>query len=110
PGMTEVHAAWLTAGANGDAAAMKQLRSQFPEFLDLQRVRKAPAEPRSRFCSWNEFHLHTIGASALHAAVWDGSLGIIQFLLEESQSPDSADDSGVTPMMLVIMRLNLITM
>lgn len=41
PGRDEVHAAWLAAGANGDTVVMKQLRSRFPEWLDLQWVRKA---------------------------------------------------------------------
>ncbi|KAG6613510.1 uncharacterized protein IUM83_04522 [Phytophthora cinnamomi] len=109
----EVHAAWLAAGANGDAAAMEQLASQFPEWLDLQRTtRLTTLNSRSlgqaRFCSWDAFHLHTIGASALHAAVWDGSLSIIRYLLEEGQSPDAADDSGMTPIMFTIMRLNLL--
>ncbi|POM65301.1 Hypothetical protein PHPALM_19006 [Phytophthora palmivora] len=36
--MAEVHSAWLTAGANGDVATMRLLKSRFPEWLDLQRV------------------------------------------------------------------------
>lgn len=36
--MTGVHAAWLAAGTNSDAAAMLQLHSQFPEWLDFNRV------------------------------------------------------------------------
>ncbi|KAE9292806.1 hypothetical protein PF008_g24968 [Phytophthora fragariae] len=115
PGRDEVHAAWLAAGANGDTVVMKQLRSRFPEWLDLQWNTRPTASDSSshgqaRFCSWNNFHLHTIGASALHAAVWDGNLSIVQFVLEASQSPDTRDDNGVTPILLAIMRLNLITM
>ncbi|KAG3014195.1 hypothetical protein PC121_g12276 [Phytophthora cactorum] len=111
----DVHAAWLAAGANEDVATMRQLRSQFPEWLDFQRqVGSATSgslpERQARFCSWNGFHLRTIGASALHTAAWGGSLGILEFLLESGQSPDESDDSGVTAIMVTILRLNLMTM
>lgn len=35
----EVHAAWLAAGARGDAETMRRLRRQNPQWLDLQQVR-----------------------------------------------------------------------
>ncbi|KAG7376049.1 hypothetical protein PHYPSEUDO_014559 [Phytophthora pseudosyringae] len=115
--MTEVHAAWLAAGANEDVAAMRQLRVQFPEWLDFQRVGPvgsaalgSASERQLRFCSWSGFHLRTIGVSALHTAAWGGSLGIVEFLLESGQSPDEGDDSGMTAMMVAILRLNLMTM
>ncbi|KAF1779705.1 Ankyrin repeat-containing domain [Phytophthora cactorum] len=97
----DVHAAWLAAGANEDVATMRQLRSQFPEWLDFQRqVGSATSdslpERQARFCSWNGFHLR--------------SLGILEFLLESGQSPDESDDSGVTAIMVTILRLNLMTM
>ncbi|KAG7376050.1 hypothetical protein PHYPSEUDO_014560 [Phytophthora pseudosyringae] len=110
PGMAEVHAAWLAAGASGDAATMQQLKSLFPEWLDLQR-RVVPAPSMcSQFGSWNGFHLHTMGASALHAAVWEGQLDVIQFILEAGESPDTSADNGLTPTMMAIMHLSLMTM
>ncbi|KAG6613619.1 uncharacterized protein IUM83_04520 [Phytophthora cinnamomi] len=108
--MTDVHAAWLAAGARGDVAAMRQLRSQFPTWLDLHRSVSPPDSMRRQapFCSWDSFHLPTIGASALHTAAWKGYLAIVQFLLECGQDPDSGDGSGLTPAMMAILRLNLL--
>jgi hypothetical protein len=40
----DVLAAWLAAGARSDVAAMRGLRIQFPQWLDLQRV-KSPLRP-----------------------------------------------------------------
>ncbi|KAG7389205.1 hypothetical protein PHYBOEH_007548 [Phytophthora boehmeriae] len=113
--MDEIHAAWLAAGARGDVNAMRQLRHRFPEWIDLQRqVRPAASDStairQASICSWNGFHLQTLGASALHTAAWEGSVDIMQFLLESGQDPDTGDDSAMTPMMLSIMRLNLMTM
>jgi len=65
------------------------------------------SQRQARFCSWGDFHLR---ASALHTASWGGSLEILQFLLESGQDPDAADDSGMTAMMVAILRLNLMTM
>ncbi|KAL4133999.1 hypothetical protein PRIC2_004313 [Phytophthora ramorum] len=116
PSMVQVHTAWLAAGANSDVATMRQLRSQFSEWLDLQRqVRTGDSTSRTqrqeRFCSWSDFHLRTLGASALHTAAWEGNLEIMQFVLEAGQHPDTRDDDdGMTPMMVAILRLNLMTM
>ncbi|KAK1938749.1 Ankyrin-3 [Phytophthora citrophthora] len=112
--MMEVHAAWLAAGAQGDVETMRNLWSQYPEWLDLNRVRPLVSDSRARrqakFCSWGSFHLDTIGASAIHTAAWEGSLDIMRFLLESGQDPDVGDDSGLTPIMVAILRLNLMTM
>ncbi|EGZ23200.1 hypothetical protein PHYSODRAFT_324431 [Phytophthora sojae] len=115
PSMADVHAAWLAAGANGDVGAMRELWNQFPKWLDFNRqVGHAKSDSLSqrqaRFCSWGDFHLRTIGASALHTASWGGNLGIIEFLLESGQDPNAADDSGMTAIMVAILRLNLMTM
>ncbi|CAH0479522.1 unnamed protein product [Peronospora belbahrii] len=75
--MTDVHVAWLSAGANDDVASMRQLKSQFPEWLGLQRVvgdETSSLASRHRSYSWTEFHLDTIGASALHTSAWNGEL------------------------------------
>ncbi|KAG7375224.1 hypothetical protein PHYPSEUDO_002422 [Phytophthora pseudosyringae] len=111
--MTDVHAAWLRAGASGDAAAMRQLYTQFPEWLDLQRSvgpATANSTSRARSCSWTDFHLRTIGASSIHTAAWNGELAILRFLLEAGQSPDTLGNEGVTPTMVAILRLTLMTM
>ncbi|KAG6613606.1 uncharacterized protein IUM83_04524 [Phytophthora cinnamomi] len=113
--MAKVHTAWLTAGANGDAAAMRELWSRFPEWLAFNRqVGRAKSDSLSqrqaKFCSWGDFHLRTIGASALHTASWGGNLGIVEFLLESGQDPNVGDDSSMTAMMVAILRLNLMTM
>ncbi|KAG6613508.1 uncharacterized protein IUM83_04523 [Phytophthora cinnamomi] len=111
----EVHAAWLAAGAKGDAAAMRELWGQFPEWLDFgQQVGRAASDSEiqrhARFCSWGDFHLRTIGASALHTAAWSGELKIVEFLLESGQDPNADDDSGMTAIMVAILHLNLLTM
>ncbi|KAL3656676.1 hypothetical protein V7S43_018455 [Phytophthora oleae] len=113
--MLEVHAAWLAAGAQADVETMRKLWSQFPQWLALNRHVKPPAsdstaQRQAKFCSWGTFHLRTIGASALHTAAWEGSLNIMRFLLESGQNPDVGDDSGLTPIMVAILRLNLMTM
>ncbi|RLN97734.1 hypothetical protein BBJ28_00025615, partial [Nothophytophthora sp. Chile5] len=59
---------------------------------------------------WEHFHLDTLGASALHTAAWDGSVSVVEFLLLAGQSPDSAGNGGLTPIMLAIMRHNVVTM
>ncbi|KAG1705627.1 hypothetical protein DVH05_003329 [Phytophthora capsici] len=110
PSMSEVHAAWLRAGANGDVASMRQLKKQFPEWLNLDRLVDPISTHRPRSCSWTEFHLQTIGASAIHTAACDGDTGILQFLLEAGQSPNTPGSDGVTPMMVAIMRFTLTTM
>uniref|UniRef100_H3GP19 Uncharacterized protein n=1 Tax=Phytophthora ramorum TaxID=164328 RepID=H3GP19_PHYRM len=81
----------------------------------LQQVRTGDSTSRTqrqeRFCSWSDFHLRTLGASALHTAAWEGNLEIMQFVLEAGQHPDTRDDDdGMTPMMVAILRLNLMTM
>ncbi|KAL4159325.1 hypothetical protein PRNP1_005087 [Phytophthora ramorum] len=89
------------------------LRRQFPEWLDLQRSVGSPTQDtsyRPRSCSWTNFHLRTIGASTLHTAAWNGDLGIVQFLLEEGQNPDTGDEAAVTPIMVAILRLTIMTM
>ncbi|KAF1788264.1 Ankyrin repeat-containing domain [Phytophthora cactorum] len=93
--MEQVRAAWLAAGAKGDAQAMKRLRSQHPQWLGLEM---------NRFCSWEYFHLPTIGASALLTAAWDGSAEIIEQLLDAGQDPDTNDNGGMTAMMVAILR------
>ncbi|KAG7380367.1 hypothetical protein PHYBOEH_011478 [Phytophthora boehmeriae] len=70
----------------------------------------APAPARSQFCSWESFHLSTIGASALHTAAWDSSHEIVQFLLEAGQDPDTSDSGGLTTMMVPLLRYNLVAM
>ncbi|ETK84346.1 hypothetical protein F441_10864 [Phytophthora nicotianae CJ01A1] len=113
--MEDVHTSWLAAGANEDVETMRQLWKQFPEWLNFQRQIESDTsdsllERQTRFCSWSGFHLRTIGASALHTATWAESLGILEFLLEFGQNPDEGDDSGVTAVMVAILRLNLVTM
>ncbi|KAE8996685.1 hypothetical protein PR002_g19258 [Phytophthora rubi] len=66
------------------------------------------AQRPARLCSWDGFHLRTIGASGLHTAAWRGELAVVEFLLECGQDPDSGDNSGLTPAMAVILRLNLL--
>ncbi|POM66248.1 Hypothetical protein PHPALM_17926 [Phytophthora palmivora] len=121
--LVDVHTAWLAAGARSDVGVMRQLMSQFPEWLDLQRVRSncvsrlklfcfGPSDStlhHTHFCSWDGFHLHTIGASTLHTAAWNGDVVVMKLLLEYGQHPDSSDDNGLTPMMVVILQLNLVT-
>ncbi|KAL3656677.1 hypothetical protein V7S43_018456 [Phytophthora oleae] len=109
--MSEVHAAWLRAGASGDVACMRQLKKQFPEWLNLDRPVESVSTRRPRSCSWTEFHLQTIGASAIHTAACDGDIGILQFLLEAGQSPNTpGKNDDMTPIMVAIMRFTLTTM
>lgn len=64
----------------------------------------------TRTSTWDDFHLGTIGASALHAATWSGSEQVVKLLLEAGQHPDTRDEWGMTPTMVAIMRLYLVTM
>ncbi|KAF4133070.1 Ankyrin repeats domain-containing protein [Phytophthora infestans] len=68
------------------------------------------SSPQIRFCSWEYFHLPTIGASALLTAAWDGCAEIIEFLLEAGQDPDTFDSGGLTAMMVAILRFNVVVM
>ncbi|GMF45707.1 unnamed protein product [Phytophthora fragariaefolia] len=110
--VADVHKAWLTAGANGDAATMRELWSRC--LIHFQQVGHAksdsPTQRQPRFCSWRGFHLRTIGSSALHTASWGGNLAIVELLLKSGQNPNAGDESGMTAMMVAILRLNLMTM
>ncbi|EGZ23192.1 hypothetical protein PHYSODRAFT_487043 [Phytophthora sojae] len=111
----QVEREWLHAASNGDVDRMKVLREKCPKWLDLDRIDVNSADPpdeaevlwTSRFCSWDGFHLSTIGASALHTATWHGDKKIMEYLLEEGQDPDSGGDTGITAVMLAVMRHNL---
>ncbi|GMF29564.1 unnamed protein product [Phytophthora lilii] len=59
------------------------------------------------FCDWEKFHLSTVGASALHAAAWDGSYEVLEFLLKEGQQVDERGRRGVTALMATLMRHNV---
>ncbi|KAL4159338.1 hypothetical protein PRNP1_005098 [Phytophthora ramorum] len=115
PRLAHVEQAWLAAARNGDVDRMKMLRNQHPKWLDLQRnvdtlAVDSDGSRSSRttgFCSWDGFHLGTIGASALHTATWHGDTNIGQYLLQEGQDPNTEDDTGMTPIMLAIMHHNL---
>ncbi|RLN84068.1 hypothetical protein BBJ28_00008352 [Nothophytophthora sp. Chile5] len=61
----------------------------------------------SSFCDWEQFHLSTVGASTLHAAAWDGSFAILQFLLAEGQEVDERGSGGVTALMVTLLRHNV---
>ncbi|ETP14189.1 hypothetical protein F441_10849 [Phytophthora nicotianae CJ01A1] len=109
--MEQVHGAWLAAGARGDAQAMARLRAQHPQWLDLKMpVASDTTISTPRFCSWDYFHLHTIGASALLTAAWDGCVDIIELLLSAGQDPDTSDNGGLTAMMVAILRFNVVVM
>ncbi|KAK1928514.1 E3 ubiquitin-protein ligase mib1 [Phytophthora citrophthora] len=114
--MEQVHMAWLAAGSRGDAQTMKRLRMQHPQWLNLQRPTRSESAPgtvgptRPQFCSWESFHLRTIGASALLTSAWDGCAEIVELLLETGQDPDTSDDGGLTAMMVAIMRYNIVAM
>lgn len=70
-----------------------------------------PARPqRQQFCGWNGFHLSSIGASTLHTATWEGSLGIVELLLQAGQDPDTRDAAGLTPIMVALLRYNVVVM
>jgi len=60
--------------------------------------------PRSRVSEWSGFPLRTLGESAMHAAIWNGSLRVMHFLLEQGQHPDARDKWRMTPLMVAIMR------
>ncbi|OWZ15543.1 hypothetical protein PHMEG_00010796 [Phytophthora megakarya] len=111
--MEQVHKLWLAAGAQGDVETMKRLRVQHPQWLDLNRVRAmsdSDTPTHTRFCSWDYFHLPTIGASALLTAAWDGCVEIVELLLEAGQDPDTKDEGGLTSMMVAILRYNVVAM
>jgi hypothetical protein len=76
----------------------------------VQPVGPATSDVSPRFCSWSNFHLRTLGASAIHTAAWHRDLAVARFLLEAGQGPDTGDDGGMTPAMVAILRLNLLTM
>lgn len=109
--MSDVHAAWLAAGARSDVATMRLLTKKFPEWLDLQRRVEVldATQHQTHFCSWDSFCLNTLGASALHTAAWKGDLAVLTFLLESGQQPDSGNEGGMTAMMVAILRLSLMT-
>ncbi|ETL90937.1 hypothetical protein L917_10474, partial [Phytophthora nicotianae] len=94
PKLSDVHAVWLTASARSDVATMRELLKRFPEWLDLH---------------WGGFCLSTLGASALHTATWKVDSVVMEFLLELGQHPDPRDDNGLTPMMVTILRLSIMT-
>ncbi|POM62342.1 hypothetical protein PHPALM_28516 [Phytophthora palmivora] len=102
--MNNVEQAWLEAAGKGDINQMKILRQQHPKWLDLNR-KVDDTEDTNRtdsFCSWDGFHLSTIGASALHTATWHGDDRIVEYLLEEGQDSNTEDDTGTTPIMLTL--------
>ncbi|KAG7389210.1 hypothetical protein PHYBOEH_007553 [Phytophthora boehmeriae] len=116
PLVTEIERAWLQAARDSNVDQMKNLRVRFPEILDLKRKvhdmsqRPGPGSRSSAtnvFCSWERFHLGTIGASTLHTATWHGVKSVVEYLLESGQDPDTEDNTGMTPIMLVIMHHDL---
>lgn len=48
-----------------------------------------------------------MGASALHAAAWDGNYDVLEFLLKEGQPVDERGRRGVTALMATLMRHNV---
>lgn len=68
------------------------------------------ANSSAKTSNWEGFRLGSVGASALHAAAWDGSVEVARYLLEAGQHPDTRDEWGMTPAMVAIMRLYLVTM
>ncbi|KAG6946855.1 hypothetical protein JG687_00016491 [Phytophthora cactorum] len=115
--LPRVEKAWLEAARNGDVDQMKKLRKLHPQWLNLNRnvdedtvTNGSDASQSSLpagFCTWDGFHLSTIGASALHTATWHRDDKIVRYLLEEGQDPDTPDKSGMTAIMLTIMHHNL---
>ncbi|KAG3069489.1 hypothetical protein PI124_g21500 [Phytophthora idaei] len=115
--LPRVEKAWLEAARNGDVDQMKMLRKLHPQWLNLNRnvdedtvTNGSDASQSSLpagFCTWDGFHLSTIGASALHTATWHRDDKIVRYLLEEGQDPDTPDKSGMTAIMLTIMHHNL---
>ncbi|KAG7381098.1 hypothetical protein PHYPSEUDO_006474 [Phytophthora pseudosyringae] len=111
----QVERAWLDAGRRGDPKTMQGLRKTHPKWLALDRVVAAKSSPKSvddgeeatSFCDWDKFHLPTVGASALHAAAWDGNYDVLEFLLREGQQVDERGRRGVTALMATLMRHNV---
>lgn len=46
----------------------------------------------------------------MHTATWEGSLGIVELLLEAGQDPDTPDERGLTPIMVALLRYNVVVM
>ncbi|KAF4043218.1 Ankyrin repeat [Phytophthora infestans] len=117
PQLPRVEKAWLEAAKNGDVDQMKTLRKWYPQWLNLSRTVDEDTATNDSdgflpsrspgFCSWDGFHLRTVGASALHTATWHGDNKIVQYLLEEGQDPKTEDESGMTAIVLAIMHHNL---
>ncbi|EEY63150.1 uncharacterized protein PITG_15361 [Phytophthora infestans T30-4] len=117
PQLPRVEKAWLEAAKNGDVDQMKTLRKWYPQWLNLSRTVDEDTATNDSdgflpsrspgFCSWDGFHLRTVGASALHTATWHSDNKIVQYLLEEGQDPDTEDESGMTAIVLAIMHHNL---
>ncbi|OWZ21445.1 hypothetical protein PHMEG_0004024 [Phytophthora megakarya] len=112
----QVERLWLEAGRRGDIKTMQSLRKTHPKWLALDRVRTCvPTCPKhledsdevTSFCDWDKFHLPTVGASALHAAAWDGNYEVLEFLLKEGQQVDERGRHGVTALMATLMRHNV---
>ncbi|CAH0492357.1 unnamed protein product [Peronospora farinosa] len=112
----QVEQAWLDAGRRGDITTMQSLRKTHPKWLALERVAiTSKLNPKyadvgdeaPSFCDWEKFHLPTIGASALHAAAWDGNYDVLEFLLKEGQQVDERGRRGVTALMATLMRHNV---
>ncbi|KAG7396781.1 hypothetical protein PHYBOEH_001810 [Phytophthora boehmeriae] len=109
---TKVEQEWLDAGRRGDVKTMQSLRKTHPKWLALDRVveiqssRERDSDGES-FCDWDRFHLSTVGASALHAAAWDGSYAVLEFLLKEGQKVDERGGQGVTALMATLLRHNV---
>ncbi|GMF46250.1 unnamed protein product [Phytophthora lilii] len=93
-----------------DSAAMFDGSQKVDDTLDDALTNDSDGSRSSRtsgFCSWDGFHLSTIGASALHTATWHGDDAVVAYLLEEGQDPDTEDETGMTPIMLTILHHNL---
>ncbi|ETN07699.1 hypothetical protein PPTG_13034 [Phytophthora nicotianae INRA-310] len=111
----QVERAWLDAGRRGDTKTMQSLRKTHPKWLALDRVVASKSSPKNvddsdeatSFCDWDKFHLSTVGASALHAAAWDGNHDVLEFLLKEGQQVDERGRRGVTALMATLMRHNV---
>ncbi|KAH7485659.1 hypothetical protein PRIC2_004813 [Phytophthora ramorum] len=111
----QVEQAWLDAGRRADVEAMQSLRKTHPKWLALERVVASTCSPKfadegdeaPSFCDWDKFHLPTVGASALHAAAWDGAYQVLEFLLQAGQQVDERGRRGVTALMATLMRHNV---
>lgn len=109
---TQVEQAWLDAGRRGDVKTMQGLRKTHPKWLALDRVVASKSSQQrdndgESFCDWESFHLPTVGASALHAAAWDGNYAVLEFLLKEGQKVDTKGGQGLTVLMATLMRHNV---